>query len=93
MMSNRSTFLAVALACGLIPVSAHRILAQSPNTNAQSQQDQEQDPLKRKRSDKEEFHAQEELKSELKGAYKTWLEQDVAYIIGRRTEGVQEPEQ
>jgi len=81
MMSNRPTFLAVALACGLIPVSAHRAVAQSSSPNAQNQQDEEQDPLKRPRSDKEQFQAQSELRKELKGAYKTWLDQDVAYII------------
>jgi GWxTD domain-containing protein len=39
------------------------------------------DPLKRQRSDKEQFGAQKALKQELKGAYKTWLNQDVVWII------------
>jgi GWxTD domain-containing protein len=39
------------------------------------------DPLKRERSDKEKFAAQNALKHELKGAYKTWLDQDVTWII------------
>ena len=39
------------------------------------------DPLKRERSDKEKFAAQKAVRQELKGAYKTWLNQDVAYII------------
>ena len=43
--------------------------------------DQEADPLKRQRSDKERFEAQKAVRQELKGAYKTWLDQDVAYII------------
>jgi GWxTD domain-containing protein len=42
---------------------------------------QEPDPLKRERSDKEKFAAQKAVKQELKGAYKTWLDQDVAWII------------
>ncbi len=44
-------------------------------------QSQEPDPLKRERSDKEKFAAQKAVRQELKGAYKTWLNQDVAYII------------
>ena len=44
-------------------------------------QSQEPDPLKRERSDKEKFAAQKAVRQELKGAYKTWLDQDVAYII------------
>ena len=44
-------------------------------------QTQEVDPLKRERSDKERFAAQKAVSKELKGAYKTWLEQDVTYII------------
>ena len=42
---------------------------------------QEADPLKRERSDKEKFAAQKSVRQELKGAYKTWLTQDVTYII------------
>jgi GWxTD domain-containing protein len=86
MMSSRCPFLAVALVCGLIPVCSHKLLSQSTSgasakAQADSGQDQDQDPLKRKRSDKEQFEAQKAYKQELKGAYKTWLEQDVAYII------------
>ena len=84
MMSTRSPFLAAAL--GLFLVPAIGMLAQqssSPTPAAQpsNSQPQDQDPLKRQRSDKERFQAQRALKQELKGAYKTWLEQDVAYII------------
>ena len=42
---------------------------------------QEPDPLKRERSDKEKFAAQKAVRQELKGAYKTWLNQDVVWII------------
>ena len=48
---------------------------------AASGQDQEADPLKRQRSDKERYNAQKALRQELKGTYKTWLNQEVPYII------------
>ena len=38
-------------------------------------------PLKRRLTDKEKITQQKALKEELKGTYKTWLEQDVAWII------------
>src|SRR5579872_6148680 len=39
------------------------------------------DPLKRPVTDKEKFAQQKALKQELKGSYKTWLDQDVRWII------------
>src|SRR5579863_5508177 len=42
---------------------------------------QEADPLKRQLSDKERSKAQNELRQELKGPYKTWLNEEVPYII------------
>jgi GWxTD domain-containing protein len=39
------------------------------------------DPTQRKRSDQERFKAQKNMKDELKGSYKTWVDQDVAWII------------
>jgi GWxTD domain-containing protein len=39
------------------------------------------DPLKRPLSDKEKFAQQKALKGELHGSYKTWLDQDVRWII------------
>jgi GWxTD domain-containing protein len=41
----------------------------------------EVDPLKRPLSDKQKFRRQKELGNEIRGAYKTWLDQDVAWII------------
>jgi GWxTD domain-containing protein len=41
----------------------------------------EVDPLKRPLSDKQRFSRQKELRHEISGAYKTWLDQDVAWII------------
>jgi GWxTD domain-containing protein len=82
MMSFRPPFLAVALGCGLFLVPASKLHAQqSTSSTPQAQQGDEQDPLKRERSDKERFAARKAVRQELKGAYKTWLEQDVAYII------------
>jgi GWxTD domain-containing protein len=42
---------------------------------------QEVDPLNRPLTDKQRLQRRNALKGELKGAYKTWLEQDAAYII------------
>jgi len=39
------------------------------------------DPLKRQPSDKERFKQQKELRGELKGVYKRWLDEDVRWII------------
>src|ERR1700733_9698362 len=39
------------------------------------------DPLKRQLSDKEKFAQQKALKGELHGVYKTWIDQDVRWII------------
>ncbi|WP_058189259.1 GWxTD domain-containing protein [Terracidiphilus gabretensis] len=83
MTHSRSSLFATAVLCGLFAVPAARMAAQQstppPSAGAATQDDQ--DPLKRKRSDKETLDARKNLRTELKGAYKTWLEQDVAYII------------
>jgi GWxTD domain-containing protein len=39
------------------------------------------DPTKRRLTDKERFQQQKDLKGELKGSYKTWVDQDVRWII------------
>ncbi len=44
-------------------------------------QEEKPDPLKRQPSDKERFRQQKELKHELKGSYKKWVDQDVRWII------------
>ena len=55
---------------------------QAQPAGSQSQAgDQEPDPLKRERTDKQKFAARNSYKGELSHAYKSWLEQDVAYII------------
>jgi GWxTD domain-containing protein len=86
MTFNRYRLLFVALICGLIFIPVSRLHAQkadNPQAQAQSPdgQNREVDPLKRERSDKEKIASQKAVRQELKGAYKTWLEQDVSYII------------
>jgi GWxTD domain-containing protein len=86
MMLNGRTFLSVALGCGLVLITAAGFSTQAaatpqPQAQPASGQSQEPDPLKRERSDKEKFQAQKAVRQELKGAYKTWLNQDVAWII------------
>jgi len=81
-------FLSVVIGCGLVLTPSAGLLAQepaapSPQPQAQppASQNQEPDPLKRERSDKDKFAAQKAVRQELKGAYKTWLNQDVVWII------------
>jgi GWxTD domain-containing protein len=76
-----------ALGCGLaFTVPALKLIAQQPAQQPQASpaQAQEVDPLKRERSDKEKFAAQKAVRQELKGAYKTWLNQDVVWIISEQ---------
>jgi GWxTD domain-containing protein len=79
-----------ALGCGLISFPAVGLLAQqnaAPASTQQAQpatgqdQGQETDPMKRQLNDKERYRAQKALRQELKGSYKTWLNEEVPYII------------
>jgi len=87
MMLNGRRLLFVLLGCGLVLTPASALMSQQATKPAQPQvqptagQDQEIDPLKRQRSDKERYVAQKALRQELKGTYKTWLNQEVPYII------------
>ncbi|HET7102732.1 MAG TPA: GWxTD domain-containing protein [Terracidiphilus sp.] len=94
MILNGRTYFLVALSFALAAVPANRAFARqhdpsssssSPSQDQNSQQandqDQNADPLKRPLSDEQLRKAQKEVRTELKGAYKTWLDQDVAYII------------
>ncbi len=82
-------FLLAMLGCGLVVAPSARLRAQqADNSSAQRaapaagpDQDQAPNPLNRKLSDKQEFKQRKELRQELKGTYKTWLNEDVAYII------------
>jgi len=80
-LTGRS-FLITVVGCGLFiaPAAAHR-RGQEQDAQAASSQDQDQNPLNRPLSDKERYRQQKALRQELKGTYKTWLNQDVAYII------------
>jgi len=89
-LKSRS-FLFVVVGCGLViaPLFGPKTLnAATPSAQPQSDQpsatagqDQDVDPLTRKRSDKERYQAQKALRQELKGTYKTWLNTEVPYII------------
>ncbi len=83
MKFNRPPFLVLALGFGLSLFQAVRLQGQQSVSPAPpvSSQGQDQDPLKRPRSDEETRKAQRAVRQELKGAYKTWLDQDVTYII------------
>jgi GWxTD domain-containing protein len=82
MWSGRSVLFA-ALVCGAVFFPLAGLHAQQSPAQAQSASDQDPDvdPLKRPRSDTDTIKAQRAVRQELKGAYKTWLDQDVAYII------------
>jgi GWxTD domain-containing protein len=89
MMLNNRNFLFVVMGFALVFHPAAGLHAQqdassTPQTTAASpasNQDQEVDPLKRPRSDEQKNKAQKQVRQELSTAYKTWLNQDVAYII------------
>jgi GWxTD domain-containing protein len=59
------------------PPAAAPADVQNPSTPDSSTED----PLKRQLPDKERFKQQKELKQELKGPYKKWVDQDVHWII------------
>jgi len=81
MKFNRPPFYVVATGFALLlfqTAGLHGQQSASPVTPVNSQ---DQDPLKRPRTDEETRRAQRAVRQELKGAYKTWLDQDVTYII------------
>src|SRR5580700_7672117 len=91
MMFTSRQFLITALGCGLIAGLATTLPAQQDAAApAQTQQaapasgqdqGQEADPLKRQMNDTQRYKAQKALRQELKGTYKTWLNDEVPYII------------
>jgi len=92
MTLNSRNFLFVLLGLGLVLTPACGLKSQEAatpppqppvqkQTGAVAGQDQDVDPLKRQRSDKERYASQKALRQELKGTYKTWLNQEVPYII------------
>ena len=78
-----ATYALFALA--VLPIGMRRAFAQdagSGDTVTKAPvQEEKPDPLKRPLSDKEKIQQQKGLKHELKGSYKTWLDQDVRWII------------
>jgi GWxTD domain-containing protein len=84
MQTGRFTFiLAIAVSAAATMPCAYAQQAQSSTqTDAGSQSTTDnQNPLTRQLSDKERFKQQKELKNELHGTYKTWLDVDVRWII------------
>jgi GWxTD domain-containing protein len=83
-MSKDRFPLIFALALGSMGIPyVHGQQAQSqpaPSTTTQTTPDT-QEPLKRQLSDKERFKQQKDLKQELHGTYKKWVEEDVHWII------------
>src|SRR5664279_176140 len=86
-MSMGRSSLLFAFATGVVLLSFPALRAQqsqpSPATGqAASPNDAPTaDPLKRELTDKEKFEREKAVKQELKGPYKTWLNEDVAWII------------
>ncbi len=68
------------LALGVSGLAA-RAQTQDPDVKKGPVTDDKPDPTLRGRSDKEKIATNSALKKELKGSYKTWLEQDVRWII------------
>ncbi|MGB0123382.1 MAG: GWxTD domain-containing protein [Silvibacterium sp.] len=86
MQTGRFTFvLAIAFGAMACIPSAHAQQTQQPaqaDSGSQATPGQDaQNPLTRQLSDKERFKQQRDLKQELHGTYKTWLDVDVRWII------------
>lgn len=80
-MSNGRLSLLLAIGMGLSSVVVPCVAAWAQSAPAEGQNQEGVDPLKRQLSDQEKFKRNKELRQELKGAYKTWLDQDVHWII------------
>ncbi len=77
----RHAFL-IALVLAAAAAPAARLQAQqSPAPAAGGTNADTQDPLNRPLSDKERFKQQKDLRQELHGSYKKWLDEDVRWII------------
>ncbi len=86
-LKSRHLFL-TAIGFGLISFPAMGLRWHHDTDPASSQQaapaadqSQDQNPMHRQLSDKQRYRAQKALRQELKGPYKKWLNEDVAYII------------
>jgi GWxTD domain-containing protein len=85
---NSTLFLLLSLGLSSMVVAQTASPSQTSAPNAASNATQDtqstpsnQDPLKRPLSDKEKFKQQKELRNELKGPYKRWVDEDVRWII------------
>jgi GWxTD domain-containing protein len=75
--AHSTLFLLLSLGLSPVVIAQNASPASAPNTS----QDQTTDPLKRPQSDKDKFKQQKELRNELKGPYKKWVDEDVRWII------------
>src|ERR1700727_1897279 len=86
-MLRAHSHLFLLLSLGLSPVVIVQTAspASAPSPSPAASQDQTPrpgvDPLKRPQSDKDKFKQQKELRNELKGPYKKWVDEDVRWII------------
>ena len=83
---GRRLLFILLMGSGLVLTPTPQLKAQDAGAAADKskqpdQNDPDYDPRKRQRSDKERYRAQKALRQELKGTYKTWLGQEVTYII------------
>src|SRR5579875_2118781 len=78
-----SLVLAIAVSTIACIPSAHARRWHHHDSQASDQQSTQsnQNPLKRKLTDQERFKQQKELRNELHGYYKKWLNEDVRWII------------
>jgi GWxTD domain-containing protein len=72
---------AFALAASTVVLPTLHSQQSAPADGSSNVEQPAQDPLDRPLSDKEKFKQQKELKQELKGPYKKWLDEDVRWII------------
>jgi GWxTD domain-containing protein len=76
--------LAVCLAAGGFALTGHAQTGQTTDTDGVKRVPvvpDQPDPTKRERTDREKIQANRAARQELKGSYKTWVEQDVKWII------------
>ncbi len=78
---HRVIICAFALAASTVFLPTLQGQQSAPADGSTNVEQPAQDPLDRPLSDKEKFKQQKELKQELKGPYKKWLDEDVRWII------------
>ncbi|MGB8537399.1 MAG: GWxTD domain-containing protein [Acidobacteriaceae bacterium] len=82
---NSTLFLLLSLGLPSMAIAQTGSQTSTPASSNPTQDTQttpgNQDPLKRPLNDKEKFKQQKELRNELKGPYKKWVEEDVRWII------------